>query len=276
MIKCEIYNSDNPEEQINDCLRIVDLIDKETDNILSLDMTGIDWLTPFSALILSSKIVQCNNRFKRVSILEPKKSKVGSYMANIGFPMGKKGRGYSYSPINHFTKDANKAANDAFEIVDTQFPDVLKNSAIKYIISEFCDNVEQHSNFTHASIMTQYYRTKNFIDIGIIDNGISIPGAFEKNKIKFNEDVEAIDMAIHGRSTKKEGGRGKGLISTRAIVEQGLKGEFYVVSRGGMVATGHGHDRKLYKFQNLSLKGTLGYIRFEVPKKEVNWQDYLS
>lgn len=273
MIKCDIRNSDNPQDQINDCLKIVKSISKDKEKVLSLDMSDIDWLTPFSALILSSKIVQCD---RKISIIAPKKTEVGSYMASIGFPMGKKGKGYSYSPINHFTKDASKAANGAFEVVDTQFPDILKNSAIKYIISEFCDNVEQHSHFTHASIMTQYYRSKNFIDIGIIDNGLSIPGVFEKNRIKFGEDVQAIDMAIHGHSTKKEDGRGKGLISTRAIVEQGLKGEFYVVSRKGMVSTGHGCDRKLFKFENLSLDGTLGYIRFKVPKKEVNWEDYLS
>lgn len=273
MIKCEISNSDNPQDQINDCLRIVEAIDNYKEKALSLDMSGIGWLTPFSALILSSKIVLCN---KQISIIAQKKGEVGSYMASIGFPMGKKDKGYSYSPINHFTKDASKAANGAFEIVDSQFPDLAKSSAIKYIISEFCDNVEQHSQFTHASIMTQYYKSKSFIDIGIIDNGLSIPGVFEKNKIVFKEDAEAIDMAIHGKSTKKEGGRGKGLISTRNIVEKGLKGEFYVVSRGGMVTTGHGRDRKLFKFENLSLAGTLGYIRFEVPKNEVNWQDYLS
>lgn len=281
MIDCSICNSDEPVDQIIDCMKIVDLIDKEIDKekdtkTLNLDMSSIDWLTPFSALILSSKIVQCIPRFNRIDINAPKNSNVRAYMVSIGFPLGKKEKGYSYSPISHFNKDANKAANEVFEVIDSTFPNELKGSVVKFILSEFCDNVEQHSAFTYASIMAQYYKTKNFVDIGIIDNGISIPRVFEKNKIEFKEDAEAIDKALHGLSTKSEGGRGKGLISTNLIVEKGLKGQFYIVSREGMVVTGHGHNRKLYKFQNCSLKGTLGYIRFEVPKKEVNLYLYLK
>lgn len=91
-----------------------------------------------------------------------------------------------------------------------------------------------------------------------------------------NEDPEAIDMALHGFSTKKEDNRGKGLISTKMIVERGLKGHFYIVSREGMVVVEHGRKRKLYKLQNCRLQGTLGYIRFEVPKKEVDPYLYLK
>jgi len=276
MIPCKICNSDNPADQINDCLKIVELIDKEKDKTtLSLDLSDIDWLTPFSALILSAKIVQCLPH-QKIDLKPPKKDEVKSYMTSIGFPLGKKVKGYSYSPIYHFNHDAGKAANEVFELIDSTFPDILKGNTVKYIISEFCDNVEQHSAFTHASIMAQYFRTKNCVDIGIIDNGKSIPAVFEENKIKFGEDPEAIDKAVHGISTKKEGGRGRGLNSTKLIVEEGLKGSFYVVSRGGMVAVEQGHGRKLYKFQNHCLSGTMGYMRFEVPRKEVDLHPYLK
>ena len=276
MIKCNITNSDDPIEQIVYCLDIIEKIDNESSNILNLDMKSLDWMTPFSALILSSKIVQSMAKFSNVTIAAPKNDRVRSYLTSIGFPLGKKEKGQSYSPINHFQKDANKAANEVFDIIDTTFPDVLKGNTIKYIISEFCDNVEQHSGFTYASIMAQYYKSKNFVDIGIIDNGISIPSLFEKTKISFREDAEAIDKAMHGFSTKNEDGRGKGLVSTKTIVEQGLKGQFYIISRQGMVATERGQARKLYKLQNYGLKGTIGYIRFEAPEKEVDPYRYIK
>ena len=217
-------------------------------------MESLDWMTPFSALILSSKIVQSMAKFSKITIAAPKNNRVRLY----------------------FQKDANKAANEVFDIIDTTFPDVLKGNAIKYIISEFCDNVEQHSEFSYASIMAQYYPSKNFVDIGIIDNGTSIPLLFKKNKLSFLEDGEAIDKAMRGYSTKNEDGRGKGLISTKSIVDHGLKGQFYIISRQGMVATEHGQARKLYKLQNYSLKGTMCYIRFEVPKKEINPYRYIK
>lgn len=165
MINCTISNSDNPVDQINDCLRIAESIDKESNTkVLKLDMSTVDWLTPFSALILSSKIVQSILRFEKIEIEAPKKGNVRTYMASIGFPLGKKEKGYSYSPIQHFDKDANKVANEIFDLIDQTFPDVLKGNVIKYILSEFCDNVEQHSAFTHASIMAQLYKNKNYVE----------------------------------------------------------------------------------------------------------------
>ena len=277
MIDCNIYNSDDPVEQLGSCLEVLDKIDEEiSSKELHLDMRNTNWVTPFTALILSNKIIQSMPKVSYIRISGPKNKEVYSYLSSIGFPLGKKEKGYTYSPINHFTKDANKAANMVFDLINTTFPDILKGSTIKYIISEFCDNVEQHSRFTNASIMAQYYKKKNYVDIGIIDDGISIPYLFEKKRIKFKEDAEAIDKALHGTSTKNEDGRGKGLVSTKDIVEKGLKGHFYIVSRNGMVTMEHGRDRKLYKFTDSSLKGTLGYIRFQVPKKEVSWEQYIK
>lgn len=277
-IKCTLVNSDNPTDQVLGCLDILEKINTNLhkDNVINLDMSDLDWITPFCALILSNKISQAEMNEYKIIIGEPKNSKVSNYLLNLGFPMGRKGFGGTYIPIYHFSENTNKATSDIFKIINETFPNTAKGNAIKYLISELADNIDQHSRFSHASIMAQYFEKKQYIDIGVMDNGISIPRNFENNKIAFDNDADALNKAIQGVSTKKDEGRGTGLYSSQKIVKEGLKGEFYIISRNGLLVDSYNYSRKLYKLQNYSLNGTLCYIRFKVPKVEVSPYKFLE
>jgi hypothetical protein len=279
MVLCKIPNSDNPLIQLNYCIKIIRELDFEIEKfkIAELDLSCLEWMSPFSSLILSSKIYDIYSNFKsKLNIVAPTKIAVKEYLDKIGFPLGKIYLDGTSVSIRHFNKNPIKECIPLFDFIDQTFPQTLRGNCIKYIISELVDNIEQHSDFTTASIMAQYYPKKNMVDIGVIDNGITIPYLLEINNLGGIDDCNRILSAINGISTKKEIGRGYGLSSSTKITIDGLDGECYIVSRRGIVHLKANGFRKLYKLENNVYNGTIIYMRFLAPKKSINITSYLE
>ena len=278
-LKCNISNTDDPLKQIQDCIDIINEIDKvelEEGEILNLDFSDVEWILPCSALLLSNKIIEACRRIN-IKISPPNKRGVYEYLTKIGFPLGCEVEGESFLPINHFSNkdDVNEQISKISKHIENK---VDKNFgfSINYLLAELSDNIEQHSQFTQASIMTQYYPDKKYIDVGIFDNGISIPALFEKKGLKFSDDCDAIKKAIEGVSTKEEQGRGFGLRTSKNLVLEGLNGEMYILSRKGALILNPKNKEKSQELMKNALKGTLIYMRFSAPKKGLNIIEYVE
>lgn len=167
-------------------------------------------------------------------------------------------------------KDIENELEKTFFKVREIFPSHLHNP-ILYLLGELSDNINQHSNYSEGFIFLHYDKDNKKIHIMIFDDGITIPRAFEKNGIKFIEDITAINMAIKGKSTKKEEGRGYGLSSTLKLVEVGLNGEITIISRNGSYKS----NRKDLKLSE-KLNGTFVYINFNDKEESLNIYDYLK
>ncbi len=280
MIKINLPRGDNPVEQIEKCLSILEQIDSliEKKKDVSLDFSDVEWILPCSALLLASKINEMTSKSVKVIIIPPKKEKVKKHLTDIGFPFGTKKQGETYHPINHFEKGVsmNKEVNELLDNMNNKIPKQF-GSSVPYLLGELTDNIEQHSQFTHASIMAQYFHQKEYVDIGILDNGLSIPKVFENNKISFTEDFDAIAKAMSGVTTKKEDGtRGFGLQSTKKIVRDLCDGELFIISRRGTLIFEPNLFLKKQDFTKNTLKGTLIYIRIKTPSKDLNIYPYLE
>lgn len=280
MIKLNLPKGDGPIEQIEGCLRVV----KEMENLsqkskkIDLDFSELQWILPCSALLLGGKIDEIENKGIKVSYISPENKDVKKYLKDIGFPFGTTKQGDTYYPINHFSnkENINEKINILVESMGEKIPEEFGDS-IPYLLAELTDNIEQHSQFTHASIMAQYFPKKNYVDIGILDNGLSIPRVFEKNKISFSEDYEAIDKALKGTTTKKEEGlRGYGLQSSKKIVRDLIDGELHIISRRGAIIFKPDFFSQKYEFVKNSLGGTLIYMRLNTPSKHLNILPYLE
>lgn len=96
----------------------------------------------------------------------------------------------NYIPFNllkdtqayHFRKTKKDSPNiiekemeKIFEEIKIKFPPRL-NNAIFYLLGELADNIDQHSNFSFVSIIAHYDENKEEINIGVFDDGITIPG----------------------------------------------------------------------------------------------------
>jgi len=148
-------------------------------------------------------------------------------------------------------------------------------SSILYIIGELTDNIEQHSNYSNAFVFFRHSPKEKQVEAAVFDDGFSIPVVFEKNKIRFSKDFEAIKMAIEGKTTKKEDiSRGFGLRTIREIVKA-LKGRIQIISRKGMLDI---QDSKIdvIDFEKDKLDGTFIYLKLKIPDKDLNIYSYLE
>nr|AQS33628.1 hypothetical protein [uncultured archaeon]AQS34283.1 hypothetical protein [uncultured archaeon]AQS34748.1 hypothetical protein [uncultured archaeon] len=160
-----------------------------------------------------------------------------------------------------------------FNLVKRNFPSDLHNILL-YLLGELFDNISQHSNYSNCLFILSYNNELGIGRIAIMDDGISIPKAFEKKGINFKDDDEAIEMALRGISTKIESGRGFGLSSTKKLVEKALKGMFVIISRKGIYSSGKKSSRQLNLFN-----GTAIYLEFRdsgKSGKNLNIYKYLE
>lgn len=162
-----------------------------------------------------------------------------------------------------------KEIEKIFEEIKIKSPENLCNT-IFYLLGELADNIDQHSHFSHASIIANYDKNKKEIYICVFDNGLTIPGSFEARSVSFKDDSDAVKQALEGKSTKKEGGRGTGLRSSKNLVENGLNGDFFIISRKGFI------HKNIAKIRDLKLNGTFIYIKFKDPGKSLNIYKYIE
>jgi len=286
MIKVEFPNSDNVLDNIVVAVKAMNDMEKEFKKTkkISLDLSNIKWFIPCSMILISNRIREfLDHGALSIEYQAPKKENVREHMEKIGFPLGKKDDGSSYVSIKHFRKNpndknqVNKQVNDLIDTIEEKLPYQFGES-IKYILGELSDNIDEHSEFECASLMAQYFPKKKMVDIAVFDNGISIPALFEKHKIQFNGDQEAIKKAVWGEVTtkKNEEMRGYGLRTCKKLSVEGLKGELYIISRKGVLVIKSEEDPIFYDLGTNSVKGTFIYLRLKTPKTKLNIYNFVE
>ncbi len=173
------------------------------------------------------------------------------------------------------------------------------DEGFRYIIEEILTNIEQHSEASRVYTYCQTYPVQGYVDVGILDDGVTIPGKYDQsydefidetiNPYEFKTDCHAIYHAFNGVSTKREfkeeimglqtmddlskvDSIGHGYnTSVRAITEV-LGGSMLVASRDGICHLTP-HQKKFIKAKdNNTINGTLVCIRFK--KAKLNFKKY--
>lgn len=105
-------------------------------------------------------------------------------------------------------------------------------SVVKYLISEAMDNIVDHANVPNGWMMVQNYPAKGFLDICILDSGIGLLGSYKAFGVaNINSDIEALEQAINGNSTKRiTETRGYGIDTSRRMLVDGLNGKYFLFS----------------------------------------------
>lgn len=173
------------------------------------------------------------------------------------------------------------------------------DEGFKYIIDEILTNIEQHSEADRLFTYCQVYPIQGYIDVGILDNGLTIPGKYEEsqqefqnkniNPYLFRDDRHAIYKSVNGISTKEDFKRGLNSInredeldqidsighgmntSVRAITEV-LNGSMLVASRGGLCHVTPKEKKFITIKDDSIVRGTLICIRYK--KGEFDLEKY--
>lgn len=235
-----------------------------------MDLSIINWFYPTSLLPLGIFIK--NN--PDLSIVPPVDLSVLYYYNIITKGEWLHSPNRSYIPIVQIPHNENQREK-IFEPLYSESETIGGLNAFNYFIGELVDNICQHSIFSDAYIMAQKYETKRFTEVSIIDDGISIPGAFENAGFEF-DDTKALFEAINGHSTKSDVERGFGLRTSLKLLTKGLHGECLIVSRrGGLIVTDE--KKTLYNMdKNHEFSGTLICVRVPYIYKDVNIYDYIE
>ena len=237
-----------------------------------IDLSSYSWFYPTSLLPLANFLRDNKNSMKYI----PPPDNVGKYISiimNRSFLEGS-----TYIPITDLPKDESQM-KDILKKIRTLYDDGKDYggaNCFNYLIGELIDNVYEHSGFSTACVMAQKYMNKGLVEISILDNGISIPGCFEKHGIHFSDDNIAITSAINGSSTK-DGERGFGLGSSVKLYVDGVGGELLLVSRNGALYKDR-YREVLYNTAGMyQLHGTLISIRMSYPVPQIdNIYDYID
>lgn len=236
----------------------------------TLDLSDIKWFFPTCLLPLGVFIKE----HKEICVIPPKLLEVSKYIKII-----MKGKinilKKSFIPIIEILPNQKFIEKILEPFYSNHNVYVGGPNAFRYPIGELIDNVYEHSKFSISYLMAQQYEKMRFTEVGIIDNGISIPGSYENKGHKFN-DTEALKEAVlKGLSTKSDE-RGHGLNDSLKVLREGLNGNCLIVSRGaGLIA--NKSNLTFYELEKGNIfKGTLISARIPYNLGEVNIYDFIK
>lgn len=117
--------------------------------------------------------------------------------------------------------------------------DYAGKQSINFVISELVNNIYDHTSFekkyaSHGYIYAQLYPIWKKLDITVYNDGLSIPGRFDKSNVDYENDCHAIEKALTQFTTIKnrQSERGNGLGSCMKLIKAN-KGSALIVSRKG-------------------------------------------
>ncbi len=254
----------------NDYIKFCEYMNSVHDS--HIDLSDEVFFRPTTLLPLYSFIIS-----KKLQIIMPTNKNTKNYLTTIMtrqldnvFSTNRTYLPFVQFPISQ--GDVNRILDYLYMIQNIN--DYGGENAFKYLIGEIVDNIYQHSEFRKAYALAQAYKKMGYMDVCFIDDGITINGCFQKHNIVSFNDVEAIDEATKGLSTKGEE-RGTGLESSAKIITNGLIGSFLIVSGKGALNIERDGKNMIPLNDFCKFNGTLVIIRIPYRKETIDIFDYL-
>lgn len=251
---------------------------------VEFDLNQASWMVPLLVLPISIYINNSNSIFNIENNHAVKK-----YFDAIRFPNGVDSvtsfeqqiqANKSFIPISVLRKEhgtERERLETQFEIMIsgklTQYPGI--KDAIYYPISELVTNIFEHSQEQTGYIFGQWYPTKKYLDICIVDTGRGLAGSYMESKDMDFTDMEAIKEVMRGHSTKAETERGYGVRTSKRVVCEGLGGGFVLISGKSALISESNQDR-LLTLPEFSWKGVIIAYRIPEPKGMLKISDFLE
>lgn len=258
----------------------------EYNDTIRLDLSTARWFTPSFLTTISVVVNSLSEADRSIEIYQPNGIGVRSYLQMIDFPEGTANPSDEYSNTLPLCTIDRKTDKNAIDAVDDKMRELMKKQLmqddgkitwLEYPFGEIIDNVDTHSECEFGSLLIQNYPNKEFLDICIADDGISIPGSYDKYGIDFEDNEEALRMAFEeGISTRPDTGgkRGYGLRTTAEMICSGLGGQVMLSSRD-VTLFRNGHTTIVREFGGKSWDGTVFAARIYPPSEDFSYMDYI-
>lgn len=249
-----------------------------------IDLSDVNFWQPIITLPLASLISEEKHEY-----IKPKKEKCVGYLDYFNFPEGNtrfETLSSKYIPIYKFSASKNDAKTllDKSEIIDNLMKICVQKigspkgaiNALSLAVEEIIDNIEDHSEAKYGWINAQYYPTKGYLDMCILDRGITLLGNYQKNGISISNDSEALKNALEGLSTKLlEKLRGSGLRTFTSMIREAFKGEMIMIS-GSAIAYANKTNNPVVRRISVNWPGTIVAIRIPERLEPVDYAKYIE
>lgn len=130
----------------------------------------------------------------------------------------------------------------------------------RVMVDELTNNIYLHSRFDNAMVMAQHLSPSRNIELGIIDDGITIGGSL-RNAGMMLEDGSALNAAVNGLSSRKEAGRGFGLSGSISTLIGDFNANVLLVSGQAIMHFDQHGPKGFIMRESMKLHGTLISIR---------------
>lgn len=303
-IKIPARVSDNfgdPISKFLDILSIINTLGYQTPK--QFDFSDCKFFNPFLLAGLASLYQTNLSNRDEIEIIPPSSNSIHEYLSTICFPSGFNYNPHevekfqtlltpyhvkNYIPLIFFPATNTGNNSDVREKILSAVNSILKAQlnlgggvlqAIYYMIDELTQNITDHSKCNNGIIFAQYYPSKNYMDICIVDNGIGLlQGYINSGKYEVATDEDAVNLAVRGKSTKDlPESRGFGLSTSRKMLVEGLKGKFLLFSGSAMFIQTIEKEEIACFEANFKFKGC--YVALRIPtfnNKEFDFYKYIE
>jgi len=193
----------------------------------------------------------------------------------------------TYIPIISFptNKEYTRERNDILSAVESLLSHQAKlqpniTTGLKYLIEENVDNIVEHSDSKRGYIFGQSYPAKNYLDICIADNGITLLGSYLKMEgNKFIDHLSAMKAANSGISTKNlpdAENRGYGIRTSKNMLVNGLSGNFVMLSGNALYLSSRGIDQFSALPEIATWQGTIVAMRIPYMNRSFNYINFVE
>lgn len=143
-------------------------------------------------------------------------------------------------------------------------------TALNYLISEFCDNLIDHSKSENGYISFQYYKQNKYLDLCICDAGQGFLKSYlnysgNKEFDHISSDIEAIEAVLEGNSTKQTKERGFGVRTSINLIVNGLGGNV-VLGSGSAISS---NIKKTITIEQLGWYHQGAFVVIRIPLQEI-------
>lgn len=286
-ISVDGFTGDSLQKHFRTAAEISKTIKESPEEYVVIDVSNSKWFNPASLVPLCVTYHREVRNGRQIEFELPNDLRTERYLNTITFPEG------STDPSKHYKNHlplcqlSTDPSSGAAEHVGSKLQSLLRKEfeslsgeavqGISYPISEMVDNIDQHSNCDVGAVLVQRYPSKEFIDIGIVDDGVSVPGNFESHGVEFDSDKEALSRAAKGLvSTKPDTGhnRGFGISTTINLVCNGMNGSVLFQSRDGSYFKDG--ERVYCSSASNTWPGTSFIFRLHVPEDGFGFLDYIT
>lgn len=246
--------------------------DVKPKNNLIFDLSLINWACPLLILPISAYVNNTKNK------CEIRNSPIKSYLEKIVFPEGvdsissfqqKIQSRKNFIPISALRKGAVTSRERLESLFSEKIYETLGNvsgarNAVCYPIAELVTNIFEHSKKDTGFIFSQFYPTKNYLDICIVDCGRGFAKTYREEKGLNLSDSKAISEAMKGNSVKPEKERGYGIWTSKKIICEVLNGGGFILISGSAGLIAQKYEEKLASLPKFYWQGTI--IAYRIPK----------